>query len=36
LCLVLIVAEVEGCTVPEDVPVESVVPEAKVATGAAT
>jgi hypothetical protein len=29
-------AEVEGSTIPEAVPVEGVVPEAKVATGAAT
>jgi predicted Rossmann fold nucleotide-binding protein DprA/Smf involved in DNA uptake len=29
-------AEVEGSTIPEAVPVEGIVPEAKVATGAAS
>jgi uncharacterized membrane protein len=36
VCLVLTGAEVEGSTIPEAVPVEGVVPEAEVATGAAT
>jgi hypothetical protein len=36
ICLVLTGAEVEGSTIPEAVPVESVVPETEVATGAAT
>jgi hypothetical protein len=36
VCLVLTGAEVEGSTIPEAVPVEGVVPEAEVATGAVT
>jgi uncharacterized membrane protein len=36
MCLVLTGAEVEGSTIPEAVPVEGVVPETEVATGAAT
>jgi hypothetical protein len=36
VCLLLTGAEVEGNTIPEAVPVEGVVPEADVATGAAT
>jgi hypothetical protein len=36
VCLVLTGAEVGGNTIPEAVPVEGVVPEAEVATGAAT
>jgi hypothetical protein len=36
MCLELTGAEVEGSTIPEAVPVESVVLEAEVATGAAT
>jgi uncharacterized membrane protein len=36
VCLVLTGAEVEGSAIPEAVPVEGVVPEAKVATEAAT
>jgi hypothetical protein len=36
VCLVLAGAEVEGSTIPEAVPVEDVVPETEVATGAAT
>jgi hypothetical protein len=36
VCLVLTGAEVEGSTIPEAVPVEGVVPETEVATGAAT
>jgi uncharacterized membrane protein len=36
MCLVLIGAEVEGSAIPEAVPVEGVVPEAEVATEAAT
>jgi hypothetical protein len=35
VCLVLTGAEVEGNTIPEAVPVEGVVPEVEVATGAA-
>jgi hypothetical protein len=35
VCLVLSGAEVEGSTIPEAVSVESVVPEAEVATGVA-
>jgi hypothetical protein len=36
MCLVLTGAEVEGSAIPEAVPVEGVVPEAEVATEAAT
>jgi hypothetical protein len=36
VCLVLTGAEAEGSTIPEAVPVEGIVPEAEVATGAAT
>jgi hypothetical protein len=36
MCLLLTGAEVEGSTIPEAVPVEGIVPEAEVATGAAT
>jgi hypothetical protein len=36
VCLLLTGAEVEGSTIPEAVPVEGVVPETKVATGATT
>jgi hypothetical protein len=36
MCLVLIGAQVEGTTIPEAVPVEGVVPEAEVITGAAS
>jgi uncharacterized membrane protein len=36
MCLVLTGAEVEVSTIPEAVPVEGVVPEVEVATGAAT
>jgi hypothetical protein len=36
VCLELTGAEVEGSTIPEAVPVESIVLEAEVATGAAT
>jgi hypothetical protein len=36
VCLLLTGAEVEGNTIPEAVLVESIVPEAEVATGAAT
>jgi hypothetical protein len=36
VCLLLTGAEVEGSTIPEAVPVEGVVPETEVATGAAT
>jgi hypothetical protein len=34
MCLVLTEAEVEGSAIPEAVPVEGIVPEAKVAAGA--
>jgi hypothetical protein len=36
VCLVLTGAEIEGSTIPEAVPIEGVVPEAEVVTGAAT
>jgi hypothetical protein len=36
MCLVLIGAQVEGTAIPEAVPVEGVVPEAEVITGAAS
>jgi hypothetical protein len=36
MCLVLTGAEVEGSTIPEAVPIEGVVPETEMATGAAT